>query len=195
MYCGAEFMLRGIKIRFTFGFFAVWAILIMCCSGRAAETALLSCLLHETGHIIAMGLMRIKVRRLIFYSGGIALSSSPPVECMDPWREIAVLSAGCAVNTVVFLTALAVGDRLTALINLALILFNMLPFSALDGGRIIKALTVRFFPAADIDGAQRICDLILGIAAAVFFILRGNVNFTLPLTLAMIILESLTEKQ
>lgn len=194
MYSGAELSFHGIKIRFTFGFFAVWAILIMCGSGKAAEITLISCLLHEAGHIIAMRLMKIKVRRLIFYSGGIMLTSSPPIECTGSLEEIIILSAGCIVNICVAAAAFSLGNRLWGLINLALALFNMLPFSALDGGRIIRAAAVRMFPAADIDGAGRVCDIVLGIAAAAFFMSKGNVNFTLPLTLGMIILESLTEK-
>lgn len=195
MYCGAEFFVKGIKIRFTFGFFAVWSILfLMSGSGQTARIALISCLLHEMGHILAMGLMRIKVKRLVFYSGGIALSSSPPLELAEFWQETAVLSAGCAVNVLISVLSFAAGNRIWALINLALALFNMLPFSALDGGRILRAAVVRSFPAADIEGAQRVCDIVIGTAAAVFFILKGNINFTLPLTLAMIILESLTEK-
>lgn len=195
MYCGAELCAKGIKFRFTFGFFAVWAILIIGYgSSETAAITMISCLLHELGHIGAMKLSGVKVRRLVFYSGGIALTSDPPTEYTDIRREIMILSAGCAVNMMIFAAAYFSGSTLWALVNLSLALFNLLPFSPLDGGRIIKALASHICPTADICGAQKIFDIIFGTAAAAFFIARGNINFTLPLTLALIILEGIADK-
>ena len=55
MTSGAEFYFKGTRIRITFGFFAVWSVLIMQSPvSKAGELALLSCLLHEGGHITAM---------------------------------------------------------------------------------------------------------------------------------------------
>ncbi len=195
MDCGAEFSLWGIRLRFTFGFFAVWAILLADSgNSECAEIALMSCLLHESGHVAAMLLAGVKIRSLVFYSGGISLRSCTPAEYSGAFREIMILCGGCAVNLAVFAAAVLAGSRMWALTNLSLALFNLLPFSTLDGGRLIKTAVSRMCPCADIDGAQRICDVIFGIAAVLFFVSKGNISFTLPLTLAMIILEGLADK-
>lgn len=203
MHCGAEISVKNTRIRFSFGFFAVWSLIIISCTycggsgssgAQLAQYAAASCLLHEAGHIIAMQLFGIKIRHITFYSGGISVKSSPPLECTGSFVEAAVLAAGSAFNLIIAAAAYIAGSRLLMLTDLSLALFNLLPFSALDGGRLLRLAAITVNPGADIDSAQKICDLVLGIAAAAFFIHRGSVSFTLPLTLAMIILEGLWEK-
>ena len=89
---GAEFYFKGTRIRITFGFFAVWSVLIMQSPvSKAGELALLSCLLHEGGHITAMAVMGIKPRSLTFYSGGIGMKSGA---ILSPAREISYCRRG-----------------------------------------------------------------------------------------------------
>ena len=132
MTSGAEFYFKGTRIRITFGFFAVWSVLIMQSPvSKAGELALLSCLLHEGGHITAMAVMGIKPRSLTFYSGGIGMKSGA---ILSPAREIFILSAGCLVNLLLALAGTLTGSRILTGINLALMLFNLLPLPSLDGG-------------------------------------------------------------
>jgi len=188
----AEFYFKGTKIRITFGFFAVWSVLIMQSpSSKAGEMALLSCLLHESGHIAAMALMGIKPKSLTFYSGGIGMKGDT---MLSPAREIFILSAGCFVNLILALWGTLAGNRIFTGINLALMLFNLLPLPCLDGGRIIKAIAECISPAHDLTGAQNIFGIAAGTAAAIFFFVSGSVSFTLPLTLGLIILEGLAER-
>lgn len=188
MTSGVQFYVRGIKIRITFGFFAVWAALIAQSPvSRAGEIALLCCLLHESGHIAAMALLGIKPRSLVFYSGGISMKSGGGL--IGPVREIFILSAGCVINFIAAAVGAALGNRLLWGINLALGLFNLLPLPSLDGGRILSAIVGAISPGTDISGFQRIFGILAGICAAVFFFSRGSVSFTLPLSLGLIILE------
>ena len=189
----AEFTLRGTHYKFTFGFFAVWAVMIIQCgSSEISSLALIACTLHELGHIMAMHFFNIKISALTFYSGGISLRSSNPSELCSTAAEISILSAGCIVNLILMIISYAAGYQLFAMINLTLLLFNLLPLPALDGGRIIKAIAQRF-SENDISAVQNSLGIIIGIAAAVFFFTKGSVSFTLPLTLALIILEGLTD--
>ena len=188
---GAEFYFKGTRIRITFGFFAVWSVLIMQSPvSKAGELALLSCLLHEGGHLAAMALMGTKPRSLTFYSGGIGMKCGTLI---SPARELFILSAGCTVNLLLALFGTLAGSRLFTGINLALMLFNLLPLPSLDGGRIMRTLVEILSPAADITGVQRLLGIALGIAAAVFFFVSGSISFTLPLTLGLIILEGIAD--
>lgn len=190
-----EFYIHNVKIRLTFGFFAVWAIiLIQSTSSLTAVMSLLACLLHESGHLLAMKICGAGAERIIFYSGGIALKRHIGSAMPHTSQEIFILSGGCIVNLLLFIISEIAGARLFGMINLVLMMFNLLPLPSLDGGRIIMLLAEKSDPAADISGVMRGIELICGIAAAVFFILKGSVNFTLPLTLAMIILEGIIDR-
>lgn len=185
---GVQFYVCGIKIRITFGFFAVWAALIAQSPvSRAGEIALLCCLLHESGHLAAMALLGIKPRSLVFYSGGISMKSGERL--IRPVCEIFILSAGCLINFTAAAVGAIFGNRLLWGINLALGLFNLLPLPSLDGGRILAAIVGAVSPETDISGFQRIFGILAGICAAVFFFSQGSVSFTLPLSLGLIILE------
>lgn len=191
-----EFYVRGVRVRFTFGFFAVWAvILIQQSSGSAAAAmSLAACLLHEAGHLLAMRLCGARAERIVFYSGGIALKRRTEPCGGDTAGELFILAGGCFVNLILFIVSSAAGARLFAMINLMLMLFNLLPLPSLDGGRIIMTVAERTNPASDVSHCMRGIELVFGAAAVVFFLSKGSVSFTLPLTLAMIVIEGVIDR-
>lgn len=168
---------RGVKISFSFGFFALWAWLGVVCDSRMVTMTLLSCLLHESGHILAMNMLGIGITDLRFGCGGITLVTEKPVE-MYGYRAYPALGAGCCVNLIIFAAAYPVCKSF-ALINLALALFNLLPFSFLDGGMLIgTALIGRVY---DADKIVRTIDALGGILVLAVFLAKGT-GVTLPLT-------------
>ena len=114
---------------------------------------------------------------------------------LSPAREIFILSAGCLVNLLLALAGTLTGSRILTGINLALMLFNLLPLPSLDGGRILRTVVEAISPAADISGVQNAFGIVMGIAAAVFFFVSGSISFTLPLTLGLIVLEGLADRR
>lgn len=193
MESGLDFYAKGIHFRLTFGFFAVWALLLLQSAfSETAAMAAVSIALHELGHIGAMRAFKIRVRGLTLYSGGIKLRSEP-LSLRSTVSEIAVLAAGPIVNLILGVIGCIFGSRIFTGINISLMLFNLLPLSALDGGRILRAAADRLCPMKDISSALRTADILLGILAAVFFFLSGSVSFTLPLTMGVIALEGLWE--
>lgn len=187
-----EICIRGVKVKFTFGFFAMWAWLLSA-DPLLAHMTLAACLMHEAGHAFVLIIANVPIRRMTFCCSGIALKSDHSRK-MSFRGELLMLSAGCLVNFLLSAAAYHTGHRLFGGINLGLGLFNLLPFSALDGGRIIKLVSERYLPRTDIDGAQKICDILLGTAAAVMFITRGAGGEGFPAVLGFVLAETLLEK-
>lgn len=194
MDCGLDFYAKGIRFRFTFGFFAVWALLLL--QSAFSETAAMAAIciaLHELGHMATMRVLKIRIRGLTFYSGGIKLKSES-LALRSTLSEIAVLAAGPFVNLILGAAGCLFESRIFTGINISLMLFNLLPLSALDGGRIIRAVAEGLCPMKDLSSAFRTADILLGTMAAVFFFMSGSVSFTLPLTMGVIVLESISER-
>ena len=102
---------------------------------------------HELGHLAALAVSGIPVRRLRLEMGGAVLETAP----MDYRRELLCALAGPAVN----LLLLPLGRRFPvfAVLSLCLALFNLLPVMPLDGGRALRAGLLLRLPA---DRADRI---------------------------------------
>ena len=137
-----EIHIRGFTVRATFSFFAVVGLAASLGGAEQTQllTVLLCSLLHELGHILAMCFFGIYPGSLTFCAGGIKLPGRGLERSGS--REWVILSAGPTVNLISAGISLAVGYRGTfAAANLALGLFNLLPFRTFDGGRIYSCLT------------------------------------------------------
>ena len=113
-------------------------MLFMLRDGRTVLNAVVVCGLHEWGHLAAMAVLgkHIKAIRLSGFGICITTQKSPA----EPLHEsLAVLLAGPAVNILLyFLLKERTPD--TALLSLGAGLYNLLPYSQLDGGAVIETL-------------------------------------------------------
>jgi Zn-dependent protease len=171
-------------------------------------------LLHEFGHSIVAQRLGIEIADItILPIGGLARLKSLPER---PWDEVKIAVAGPLVNVVLapifFAIALLLGDNLMApanilegvqsagqvfaylgYINVALVLFNLIPAFPMDGGRVLRGLlATRLGPvrATDISSA-------VGQFFAVAFFLVGllNGNFLLALIAVFIFFGASGEAQ
>lgn len=183
------------KIRFTFGFFALWASVLTANEyyggNYPALPIFLLCLAHEGGHIAAARAAKLSPKSITFCASGIRMSLKNGTQSRGLARELLLLFSGCGVNFILALLFYLLRMRMWAAISLGLGVFNLLPLSALDGGRIIRALCEYFSPTSDIVCAQKTCDIIAIAVFGGYFLWRG---YTLPLLPLIIMVLSVLEK-
>ena len=153
-------------LHWTFLLIPAWIILSGMAAGSAAATVMLNLslvavifgcvVLHELGHAMAARHFGIQTKDIVLMPiGGVARLMGMPRK----WQqELAVALAGPAVNVVIALglmmfiplfdwNVLATSDsaaftlyRNALYVNVAMIVFNMLPLFPMDGGRVLRSL-------------------------------------------------------
>lgn len=123
---------------------ALWLLLYRDHTGLA-RVGLLAALAHETGHVLAWLALTHTLPVLRFSTGGIGLDAS--VAMLSRWQSFWLAAAGPGVNLLLCAGLLLLLQRQAsywgyffAAANLALGLFNLLPFGQLDGRRMLQAL-------------------------------------------------------
>ncbi len=126
------------KINIKFSFLLFNAMMFMFRESRLILGFYIACLIHEAGHIIAVRLTGGEVHRIDFSWTGIKMTASPPSSLK---AGILVQLSGPAANLLTFLILILAGNTgYLALFSLAEGLFNLLPYSFLDGGAALDML-------------------------------------------------------
>lgn len=178
-----EVNIGAVRVRLYFGFFAV--VLFSFFAGQADSfgviAALICCILHELGHLAAMCLLSSPPDKICFYAGGIKII--PRRAGMDSRAVSAViLAAGCAVNFLLAAISRSLGLIQLFEINLALGVFNFLPFSYFDGGRILEL----YAP----DGVRKACAAVCAVLLTAAILLTGSVS---PAVIAVLAFVTVSE--
>lgn len=162
-----EFAGIGVYVHWTFLILIVWILiahiwrgnsLIEALAGVGFVLALFLCVvLHEFGHALTARRFGVETRDITLLPiGGVARLERIPEK---PVQEFLVAVAGPAVNVVIaglifaLLLVLGMVGQLTQLqmsassflinlmwVNVALVIFNMIPAFPMDGGRVLRAL-------------------------------------------------------
>ncbi|MDO5150203.1 MAG: hypothetical protein ACI4KB_06005 [Oscillospiraceae bacterium] len=116
------------------GFLAVIALITLN-GGDYSGLSFAACMIHEAGHIAAVHLSGSGVKRISFGIKGISMYREEGM-LISPSADIMILISGPAANLftalMVFLFSRETGYFF--IINIILGIFNLLPFSVLDGG-------------------------------------------------------------
>lgn len=180
------------EIRFSFP--AVLSVILCTDTEGTAILCLLTCILHETGHIIAMIIERKPPEHIIFYGGGIKLSGSKS-------NSIPVIIGGCFVNFLLFCVFYFFSrdyvSKLFGTINFLTGLFNLMPVSPLDGYRLLEKLLVRLINPEKVGSVLKVTELIaytVSIPLIIIFFLNGEMNFSSIVFLFYLLVVDIIEK-
>lgn len=171
----------------AFSFFFVIGLMGLAEGSSALRlfTALGSCLCHESSHILAMSLFGSAPEEMTFYGGGIKIVQRKG-KALGRFAETVILLSGCAVNLLLAALAFLTGAGLILKTNLALCVFNLLPFSYFDGGRLMA-----LWLSERICMAVRALFVLLLAALVIWLLLTGRLSPSLGAAAAMIFLNEL----
>ncbi len=118
--------------------------------GFGAALAFFTCIvLHELGHALVARAVGIPIRGItLFLFGGVAeMEDEPPSASCEFLMAIAGPAVSAALAAILGLLSALVGTSAVALplrylagINLAVLIFNLVPAFPLDGGRVLRAI-------------------------------------------------------
>ena len=139
---------------------------------------------HESGHMLAMLCCRCRPRSITIGAFGIRMEQNSK-QSLGYRQNILVSLAGPAMNALAAVAALSLRAVELAAVHLALMTFNLLPLSMLDGGQVLYCvLALRLDPVR----ASRILRIIsyalllLLYTAGFTFLLISGYNISLLLT-------------
>ena len=157
--------------------------------------ALISCALHELGHLWALKLLRVPVKGIRITAVGAEIMMDGE---LSYWGELFAALAGPAVNLLLAAALCRLpGGGMAAGLNLVLACFNLLPVRGLDGGRALQCLLSLLFGVDFGSFAAQICST-LAVSAFCLFGLglaaRGG-SVTLAITAAWLALPALSPEK
>ncbi len=135
-----ELTVCGCRIRMDFSFPALLALAFLYGRGELLLQTLAVSFLHEAGHGIAMLVTHAGIREISLTAAGMQMRTRLPL--LRKYQEICILLSGPAVNFLMAgLLYRSFGWCDAAMLHLCMGGFNLLPFSALDGGSALQCLS------------------------------------------------------
>lgn len=182
--------LKNLTLKFCFGFFFSLAISAIDPDSYAV-LSLIFCILHELGHLAFMLIFKIKVSEIKFYGAGIKISANGVGE-QNLLNQTLIYLGGCTVNLFLFLIFSIVGLSDYALIDLIICIFNLLPISHFDGGKLLELYLPRFERFRKVLSVLFSC-ILFGIIVAVSVISLKDITAYYIIALVFIVLCEMLE--
>ena len=130
--------MRRPRVRLDGGFLLLLALLLLT-EERLAGPFLVSCAVHEAGHLAVLYALGGRVDGLRLTAGGAVMEIGAAARLSYPAEALAVL-AGPLTGLGLALLAARLGFYVTAGVSLVLTVFNLLPLRRQDGGRLLRLL-------------------------------------------------------
>lgn len=165
------FRIRNTEITLRFGFIAVLALLLTLDGGQYVLPAILSCTVHESGHILAAWLCGMHLESICFGALGIHMAGN--MASVSHLRRSVISLAGPLTNFLCFFLFLPLPMEYRA-VQLVLFVFHILPAVPLDGGTALYSLLCSVMPE---ERAAHWCTIL----SIVFALLLGTLGFSILL--------------
>ncbi|MDE6775046.1 MAG: M50 family metallopeptidase [Ruminococcus sp.] len=126
------------EIRIKFSFIVFNALIFLFRESEMISGFYIACILHEFGHAAAVYASGGKINRIELSCFGIKITASQPESLIS---GIIILLSGPAANLLTyFLLKISGADGYLAVYSLAEGIFNLLPYSFLDGGAVLELI-------------------------------------------------------
>ncbi len=113
----------------------LWTLLFFFMESNVFISLVSAVCVHEFGHVVALNAMGSKVDMISISLSGFQIDYS---KSLSAYEEIISAISGPMFGILWFILARHLGLELTAWLSLALSIFNLLPISILDGGRVLN---------------------------------------------------------
>ena len=171
-------------IRADFSFCLLIALLFLLRDSHTALSIIIVCGAHEWGHLSFMALLRAKIREIRLSGFGIRIVTAK--NGAEPLlKSLAILLAGSAVNFLLF-ALLREKSPDTAMLSLAAGVYNLLPYSQLDGGAVLELFILGSRYERELRIALRLLRMALFALSAVLVYIYGYEYA--PLSAALLLL-------
>lgn len=126
------FRIRNTKFSISVYFAATITFALLFAPGGSALPALICCILHESGHLIAIYLSGGRITAVSLGAYGMRIDSAPSLR-ISPKKEILISLAGPFVNILIAVAGIFLKNERLIIINTCLCVFNLLPTGRTDG--------------------------------------------------------------
>jgi Zn-dependent protease len=175
------FTFKKLNITFHFTFFAALALILILRNNAVVYMGIAACLIHEIGHLTAMFICREKVKEIVFYGAGIRIQTKKKYG-LSFHNEIFIIISGIFANLLCTICLLNINNGYATLfsqVNLIIALFNCLPFTLFDGGKLRDLIISRYIPLSKYDkylNNFKIYDFFLFLVFVLILFISGNRN-------------------
>ncbi len=132
---------KNTDIVICFSFVAVLTMCILLYSEKVIVISVVSSILHECGHIAAIRMNGVAIKEIRFYGGGMKITRD--LSCLPFSKELFVTFAGVLVNFCICLLSYCFFKTIFS-VNLAIMIFNLLPMGCLDGARALEMIADKY---------------------------------------------------
>ena len=180
--------LRRTEVEFSISFIFMVTLMLLFFDEKIVLLSVLSSLLHEGGHLLAIRLSGERIERVVFGAFGLRIERCAFTK-ISYEREVLIALGGIAVNYSIFLLSLVIylGFRsdiaaIFGIINLFVGLFNSVPLKSLDMGKALLNLLKAKRSEEEAERTVNIISFIFSLSflvMTVFYCVIFGLNFSL----------------
>lgn len=180
--------LRRTKVEFSISFIFMVTLMLLFFDEKIVLLSVLSSLLHEGGHLLAIRLSGERIERVVFGAFGLRIERCAFTK-ISYKSEVLIALGGVAVNYSIFLLSLVIylvfrSDiaAIFGIINLFVGLFNSVPLKSLDMGKALLNLLKAKRSEEEAERTVNIISFIFSLSflvMTVFYCVIFGLNFSL----------------